>query len=242
MAIGGEVTPATILWAYRRGLFCQPRSVPAEIAEHESLYNVDVRAGDVPVLPGDGNPYAVTWWSPRIRYCIPVTGIKINRSLRGTLRRCGWTTTADQAFDHVIMACRVDRSPAWLTDDLVSAMRTLHADGWAHSVEVWEAGDLVGGLFGCAIGKAFVLDSGFHRRPDAVKAAVIDLASRCASAGLEILDMQVRSEYTIRLGAASMRREEYLSYLAGVSRPVALKTNPAAVARFAPSHGAGGGR
>jgi leucyl/phenylalanyl-tRNA--protein transferase len=242
VAIGGEITPAAILWAYRRGLFCQPRSVPAEIAEYESLYGVDVRAGDVPVLSGDGNPYAVTWWSPRIRYYIPVAGIKINRSLRATLRRCGWTATADLAFDRVITACRNDRSPTWLTDELVSAMCTLHADGWAHSVEVWEADDLVGGLFGCAIGKAFVLDSGFHCRPDAVKAAVIDLASRCAAAGLEILDTQVRSEYTIRLGATSMRREEYLSYVAGGSHPVTLKTNPAAIARFAPGRGAGDGR
>ena len=224
VAVGGRVTAGALLGAYRRAIFCQPRSDPGQIAMNRDLYGPDVRSGDIPVLPGDGDPYSVLWWSPLDRYVIPVGGVRLGRTSRRALRTCTWTTTVDADFEGVLSACRGEREPRWITDDLVAALRDLHAAGWARSIEVWDGERLVGGLFGCALAGVFVMDSAFHVEPEAAKVAIADLARRAAGHGISLLDTQVRTEYTVRMGAFALPRAAYLARLAGDGGPGVIDT------------------
>ena len=211
--IGGELTPQALQGAYRRGLFCQPRCAPEQIARNEAMYGPDVRAGHIPVLPGSGSPYATLWWYPSARYVIPADGIRIGRTLRRTIRNSGWTTTLDADFDGVIAGCRGDREPRWITDELVAVQRALRDAGWTRTIEVWDGGQLIGGLYGCIVGRAFILDSAFRLRPDAAKVAIAAAGHRAAAGGFALLDAQVRTEYTVRMGASPMPRADYLAEL-----------------------------
>lgn len=213
VAIGGEVSAPAVLGAYRRGIFCQPRTEPGEIAANRRLYEPDVAAGYIAVLPGEDDPYATLWWSPATRFVLPADQLHIGRTLRRTLARNGWTTTVDWDVRRVIGACRTGREPCWLTDGLVSALGVLSDHGWIRSVEVWDGDDLIGGLFGCAFEHVFVMDSAFRTRSDAAKVAIVDLARRASHCGIALLDAQVRSEYTDRFGAVSMTRAEYVRQL-----------------------------
>lgn len=229
MAIGGEVTAPAVLGAYRRGIFCQPRNSSRDIAANHKLYGPDVVAGDVPVLPGNGNPYAILWWRPASRFVIPVGHLHIGRTLGKTLARNNWTTTVDTDVQRVITACRAGREPCWLTDELVAALIVLSDYGWIHSLEVRDGDELIGGLFGCAFEQVFVMDSAFRTRPDAVKVAIVDLAARARDCGIALLDAQVRSEYTIRLGAVSIDRAEYMRCLDDGRRNRQLPTDPRSI-------------
>ncbi|SEG18518.1 leucyl/phenylalanyl-tRNA--protein transferase [Nonomuraea solani] len=213
LAVGGELTPETLLGAYRRGIFCQPRSDRDIIARNEATYAPDVKAGHIPVLPGPGNPYATLWWSPASRYAIPVREINVSRSLRRQMRESGWTSTVNADFDGVIAGCRTDREPRWITDELVEALRALHNDGWIRTVEIWHGETLVGGLYGCAMGSVFTMDSAFHTMSGAAKTAIADLADRVAPSGAELLDAQVRTEYTVQMGSRALPRDTYLDCL-----------------------------
>lgn len=212
-AIGGELTPQTLMAAYHRGLLCQPRSDPAEISRNEVAYGPDVRAGHIPVLPGAGNPYALLWWSPHDRYVIPAERIHIGRTLRRAIRDCSWTTTVDADFAGVMAGCRGHREPRWLTDELIAVHEALRSQGKTRTVEVWEGSRLIGGLFGRSLGKVFIMDSAFHVKPHASKVAIADLSRRAAAAGYALLDAQVRTEYTIQLGAVPISSREYLAQL-----------------------------
>jgi len=130
----------------------------------------------------------------------------------------------DADFEGVLAACRGDREPRWITDDLVVALRDLHAAGWVRSIEVWDGDRLIGGLFGCALAGVFVMDSAFHREPEAAKVAIADLARRAAGGGISLLDTQVRTEYTVRMGAFALSRAEYLAQLAGDGGPGVIDT------------------
>jgi leucyl/phenylalanyl-tRNA--protein transferase len=229
VAIGGRLTPGALLGAYRRAIFCQPRNDPEQIRESESIYAPDVRAGDVPLLDGPGNPYSTLWWSPGTRYVLPSAGVHMSRSLRRAIQRSGWETTMDMAAERVIESCRLGRDPCWLTDGLVSALLALRNAGWIRSVEVWEDGDLIGGLFGCAFEHVFVMDSAFHLKPDAAKVAIADLARRASEAGIRLLDAQVRSDYTVQMGAVGIGRAEYLSQLGDGNKARGLATGPRSV-------------
>lgn len=213
VAIGGQITADSLLGAYRRAMFCQPRTDPEQIALNRSLYSPDVSSGDIPTLPGDGDPYAALWWSPQVRYVIPTNEVRLGRTSRRTLRNSAWTTTVDTDFDGVIRACRGEREPRWLTDELISALRELWGARWVRTVEVWDDTRLVGGLFGCALAGVFIMDSAFHVEPEAAKVAIADLGRRAAGGGITLLDTQVRSEYTVRMGAREMPRDEYLERL-----------------------------
>ncbi len=107
-----------------------------------------MRAGDIPLLSSNGNSYATLWWSPAVRYVIPVGKLHLGHSLRQTIRRNDWVTTLDAEFDGVIAGCRGDRKPRWITDELVEALRALKQAGWVHTAEVWNDDQLIGGLFG----------------------------------------------------------------------------------------------
>lgn len=225
VAIGGGVTPGALLGAYRRAIFCQPRCDQDEIARDEATYAPDVRAGDIPVLPGNNNPYATLWWSPAVRYVIPAGKLHMSRSLRQTIRRNDWVTTFDAEFDGVMAGCRSDRKPRWITDELVEALRVLKHAGWVHTAEVWANDQLIGGLFGWALGSVFVMESAFHRAPDAAKVAIADLARRAGSSGITLLDTEVKSKYTLQLGASPISREEYLIQLEGCTGPRTIQAD-----------------
>jgi leucyl/phenylalanyl-tRNA--protein transferase len=217
VAIGGELTPGAILGAHHRAVFCQARCDQRQIAANESTYGPDVSVGDVPLLSSTGNPYSILWWSPAVRYVIPTDNVHLGRAARRSIRTNDWQTTLDTDFDGVIAGCRRDREPRWLTDELVESLRVLAEANWVHTVEVWEDSELIGGLFGCSAGSVFVMESAFHARPDAAKVAVADTASRVADAGITLLDTEVKSDYTVRMGAFAMPRRDYLSHLSACS-------------------------
>jgi leucyl/phenylalanyl-tRNA---protein transferase len=166
----------------------------------------------------------VAWWSPDPRLIMDVRHVHIGRNVRRQLRNGPeWATTANHSFQRVAEECRGRREPRWLTDTLLEGLLDLHQMGWAHSVEVWEGNDLVGGAFGIGIGGTFSGDSMFNRRPNAARVAVADLAARCAHAGGGAIDAQWDSPFLRSLGADPMPRAGYLSMLAaGSSRRLAL--------------------
>jgi leucyl/phenylalanyl-tRNA--protein transferase len=187
LAWGGDLEPATLLDAYAHGIFPWPTS--------------------------DGTVY---WWSPDPRAVLPLDGLHISRSLARTLRSGRLRCTLDQAFAAVVAGC-ADRpgEGTWITAGTAIAYEELHALGHAHSVEVWDAGrTLVGGLYGVALGGAFMGESMFHRVPDASKVALVHLADRLRGAGFTLLDAQVPTPHLERLGARTVRRSEYLRRLA----------------------------
>jgi len=185
VGFGADLEPATLVHAYRHGIFPWPH-------------------------PGAPLP----WFSPDPRGVLPLDGLAVSRSLRQRLRRCGWHTTVDQAFDAVIAAC-ADRGAAgtWITAPMRAAYRRLHRLGWAHSLEVWADGVLAGGLYGIGIGGVFTGESMFHRAADASKVALVDLVARLAEAGGSLVDVQVLTPHLERLGALEVQRSDYLALL-----------------------------
>jgi|SRR5579875_522973 len=231
-ALGGQISPESLLGAQRRAIFCQPREDQADIDLNKQIYAPDVKAGDIPILSGGIDPYATLWWSPATRYVIPVEQVRVGRSLRRTLRTCNWNTSLDRDFNGVIAGCREGRSPRWITDQMVAGLRTLHQSGWVHTAEVWDREDLIAGVFGYAIGSVFVMESSFHRKRDAGKVAIVDLACRSRAGGLALLDFEVESEYAVGLGACPLAREDYLRYLQTSSAPSVLDANVEHVSRL----------
>jgi leucyl/phenylalanyl-tRNA---protein transferase len=130
--------------------------------------------------------------------------------------------------------CRAGREPRWLTDPLLGSLIELHQEGWAHSVEVWLDGELVGGAMGIGIGRTVSGDSLFGRRPGAAAIAVADLAARLGQAGGLLLDAQWDSPFLRSLGAAPMPRERYLPLLGLSAEPVALPAQPLSARRLSP--------
>jgi leucyl/phenylalanyl-tRNA---protein transferase len=196
LALGADLEPGTLLAAYRAGLFPMP-------------------------LAGMREP---AWFSPDPRGIVPLEEFRPSRSLRRSARR--FTVTADSAFAEVIAGCADRRRPgAWITRDVRAAYERLHALGWAHSIEVWDAeGTLAGGLYGVEIGGLFAAESKFHRRTDASKVALAALVERlrAVGGGARLLDVQWTTPHLASLGARDVPRPEYLRLLAG-----ALETPPA---------------
>jgi leucyl/phenylalanyl-tRNA---protein transferase len=213
VAFHDDLDPRTLLEAYRHGMY----SFPAETAEQhlmrEVTYEPDVAAGRVRVLGDAGNPYAVAWCSPDPRPLVFTEGARVRRSTRQRLRRMEWTTTVDICFERVVEHCRAGREPQWLTDRLVAAMCLLHESGHAHSVEVWDGDDLVGGTFGVRAGGIFSADSQFTGRSGAAEVAVADLVRRLAESGGVAVDVQNDGEYPRLLGARPVPRTRYLDLL-----------------------------
>ena len=161
-------------------------------------------------------------------------------SLRARLRRCGWETTVDRAFAAVIDAC-ADRPGAglapgegtWITPPMRTAYRRLHELGHAHSLEVWDGDELVGGLYGIGVGGVFTGESMFHLATDASKVALVDLAARLVEAGGRLIDVQVVTPHLATLGARDLPRAEFLALLALVrDDPVRLAAERRRVARL----------
>lgn len=184
IAVGGDLDAGTILQGYRKGLF--PMHLP------------------------DGR---LAWWSPTMRGVLPLDGLKVSRSLRRSTR--SFTTTIDAAFDDVVEGCAdPDRPHGWITAEIARAYKDLHRFGWAHSVEAWAGPELVGGLYGVAIGGAFFGESMFHRRSDASKVALVRLVDHLRGCGATLLDVQWATEHLVSLGVVEIPREDYLERLA----------------------------
>jgi leucyl/phenylalanyl-tRNA---protein transferase len=187
-------------------------------------------------LVGPGDPYWVAWWSPDPRPVIGAGGVHLGRNVRKQLRRHDLRTTADAAFGRVARECRADREPRWLTDPLLATLTSLHAGGWAHSIEVWRDGDLVGGAIGIGIGRVFSGDSLFGRSPGAAAIAVADLAARLDSAAHGLLiDAQWDSPFLRSLGAELLPRERYLPFLTCSAERIALPGEPRPARRLLPA-------
>jgi leucyl/phenylalanyl-tRNA--protein transferase len=198
VGVGADLEPATLLAAYRRGLF---------------------------PMPGDpGMP--MLWWSPDPRGILPLDRLRVSRSLRASVRRM--EVRVDTAFDEVIRACAdPSRDSGWISRAIIDAYTELHELGWAHSVEAWQDDRLVGGLYGVAIGGLFAGESMFHRVTDASKVALVGLVDllRDEHAERRVLDVQWSTPHLASLGVVEMARSTYLELLRsalGVPLPAAF--------------------
>lgn len=192
VGIGADLEPGTMLAAYRSGLF--------------------------PMRITLGGPLA--WWSPDPRGILPLDGLHVSRSLRRASRR--FSITVDTAFRSVMEACADPIRPhGWIDATFLDAYCELHRLGWAHSVEVWSVDDqLVGGVYGIAIGGFFAGESMFHRATDASKVALLALVERLVSGGGALFDVQWTTDHLASLGAVDVDRERYLELLAdALARP-----------------------
>ena len=152
------------------------------------------------------------WVEPRNRAIIPLDGFHVSRSLRRTLRSGRFAVTRDRDFAGVIAAC-ADREETWINDELERAMIALHRSGHAHSIEVWHDEELVGGLYGVKLGRAFFGESMFSRRTDASKVALAWLVARLKAGNFSLLDCQFMTEHLASLGAVTIPRETYVALL-----------------------------
>jgi leucyl/phenylalanyl-tRNA--protein transferase len=209
VAFHNDLSPHTLLDAYRHGLYPFPNEGDEQKIMIELTYE-----GRVPVLGESQDPYAVAWCSPDPRPVIFVDQVRIQRSLAKQLRnKVEWTTTLDACFERVVLQCRKGREPRWLTDELVASLRRLHEEGHAHSVEVWEGDELVGGTFGVRIGGVFSADSQFTLRSGAAKVAIACLVRRVAESGGVAVDVQHDGDHARLIGAVPVPRAQYLDLL-----------------------------
>ncbi len=184
LAIGGDLRPDRLLSAYRSGVF--------------PWYS-------------DNDP--VCWWSPDPRAIFELDRFHASRRLLRTLRSGRFITTVNREFHGVIRKCAERPEGTWITEEMIVAYETLQALGHAHSVETWIDGELVGGLYGVAIGGFFAGESMFSRRSDASKVALAATVDRLRQRGFELFDIQFLTPHTRSLGAHEISRKEYLDRL-----------------------------
>ena len=154
------------------------------------------------------------WVEPRSRAILPLEHFHASRSLRKVIRSGRFQVTRDRCFPDIITAC-ADRDETWINAEIERAMLTLHATGHAHSIETWHDGQLVGGLYGVKLGRAFFGESMFSRMPDASKVALAWLVARMKAGGFTLLDCQFMTDHLASLGAVSVPRERYVALLSG---------------------------
>lgn len=192
LAAGGDLSPQRLLAAYRQGIF--------------PWYS----AGE-PIL----------WWSPDPRMVLFPSELRITRSLAKTLSNADYEVRLDTDFAAVIAACattpRPGQSGTWITAEMQAAYNRLHALGHAHSVETWQRGRLIGGLYGVAIGRVFCGESMFSHASDASKIALAHLCRFLTARGFGIIDCQMYTAHLASLGARSIPRAEYLAHLAALT-------------------------
>lgn len=183
VAVGGRLEPDLVVHAYRHGVF--------------PWYD----AGD-PVM----------WWSPDPRGILPLEALHVPRRLARTLRSGRFEVHADRAFETVVRACAENRPEGtWIHEDVVRCYGEMHAAGHAHSLEVYEEGALVGGLYGVRFGGGFAAESMFHRVRDASKAALVSLVDRLRQRGFLLLDVQFPTPHLEQFGCVAIPRAEYLA-------------------------------
>jgi leucyl/phenylalanyl-tRNA---protein transferase len=189
-----ELTPELLLNAYAVGIFPM-----AEARDDPELY----------------------WIDPERRGILPLERFHVPRSLRRTLRRDPFVIRVDSAFRDVVAGCAepsAERPESWINDDIRTVYGTLFDAGYAHSVECWDDGRLVGGLYGVAIGGAFFGESMFSRARDASKVALVHLVARLEAGGFRLLDTQFVTAHLARFGAVEIARDEYRKRLRSALR------------------------
>ncbi len=185
LALGGDLSPARLLMAYQRGIFPW-------------------------FSPGD----PILWWSPDPRAVLWPEQFHLSRSMARFHKRSPYHVTLNHDFGQVIAGCAQDRDEGtWITPDIVLAYHRLHELGYAHSIEVWEGDELVGGMYGVSQGALFCGESMFSRRVNASKTALLVLCEDFLRQGGQLIDCQVLNEHTASLGATDIPRREYLQHL-----------------------------
>ncbi|WP_052417576.1 leucyl/phenylalanyl-tRNA--protein transferase [Cellvibrio mixtus] len=200
LAVGGDLSPERILAAYHRGIF--PWFNP-----------------DDPIL----------WWSPSPRTVIYPHQLHLSRSLRKLLRKEIYRVTFDNCFEDVMRACAQPRSYAdgtWISEDIIAGYTELHRRGFAHSVEVWQENQLVGGLYGIALGKVFFGESMFSRADNASKFGFAHLVRQLCEWNFELIDCQVANDHLFSLGAIEIPREEFQKILVNFVREPSVYSQP----------------
>lgn len=188
LAIGGDLSPDRLLLAYHNGIF--------------------------PWF-SEGEP--ILWWSPDPRLVLFPDEFKPSKSLRKIIRRQIFDITLDQAFPEVIRECaqvRIEHQEGtWIVSDMIDAYCQLHESGFAHSVEAWQAGKLVGGLYGVSLGRCFFGESMFSRVSNASKVAFAGLVDYLKAHAFDLIDCQVTTQHLISLGATEIPRQRFLDLL-----------------------------
>ncbi|MEK6219442.1 MAG: leucyl/phenylalanyl-tRNA--protein transferase [Psychrobacter cryohalolentis] len=200
VAIGGDLAPETLISAYAQGLF-----------------------------PWFNDDEPIAWWCPEPRCVMQPTDYQPSKSLRKQANRSRWQLTLNQAFDEVIHACSLPRSNGvnddlnesqpegehtWIHDEMIEAYTELHAQGFAHSIEVWDdKGTLVGGLYGLKIGGIYFGESMFHIASNASKLAFWGLMRLCEQSNVNLVDCQLPNDHLMSLGAITLSRTEFLAQL-----------------------------
>ncbi len=190
LAAGGGLSPARLLEAYRHGIF--------------PWYS-----GDEPIL----------WWSPDPRMVLYCAEVKVSRSLAKSVRNKGYELRIDTAFREVLAGCagpRQGEGGTWLGEDMRKAYAALHRAGHAHSFETWRQGELVGGLYGVALGRMFFGESMFSRATDASKVALVGLVEALRRRDFPLIDCQVRTPLLASLGAREIPRRAFLREIAAL--------------------------
>lgn len=187
LALGGDLSVERLKLAYRNGIF--------------PWY--------------DRKP--IMWWSPDPRFVLFPEELIVSTSMRKILSRKQFDLTLNQAFGQVIRHCattkREGQQGTWITRDMEKAYVQLHEEGWAVSAEAWQAGKLVGGLYGIRIGKVFCGESMFSLVPNASKAAFLNFVPMLQAEGVELIDCQVHTDHLASLGAKMISRKSYLEFL-----------------------------
>ena len=186
LAVGGDLSVPRLLLAYRSGIF-----------------------------PWTINP--ITWWSPDPRAILELEQFHLSRSSAKVLRRERFQVTMDRAFRQVMEGCAAPapgRRDTWISPRFIDAYTLLHKEGHAHSVECWDGAELVGGIYGVAIGGFFAGESMFHRVSDASKMALFTLVQHLRRRGFGLFDIQMLTPITRRLGGVEIPRQTYLQRLA----------------------------
>ncbi len=192
LAVGGDLSVTRLLAAYRGGIF--------------PWYD------EPPIL----------WWSPDPRLILEPEGLRVSKSLRKTLRQGRFEIRADTAFAAVVQACAETPRPGedgtWITPDMQRAYLRLHEQGYAHCLETWRDGRLVGGIYGVGLGRVFFGESMFHRETNASKVALVALVDWLRAEGVDLIDCQVTSEHLLSLGAKEIPRALFLERLREATR------------------------
>lgn len=193
LAAGGDLGTERLLNAYRRGIF--------------PWYD-------------EGQP--ILWWAPDPRCILRPCDLRVSKRLARYARRSHLTLRFNTAFGDVIRTCagaRESQLGTWITAEMITAYEQLHANAWAHSVEVWDKEQLVGGLYGLCIGRVFFGESMFSAVDNASKFAMLGLASQMLSHDLELIDCQVVSQHLMTMGATTIPRHEFTALLSALCQP-----------------------
>jgi leucyl/phenylalanyl-tRNA--protein transferase len=192
LAVGGDLSSHRLMNAYRHGIF-----------------------------PWFNEYDPILWWAPDPRMVLFTDQIKVSKSLQKSIRKSQLTITMDKAFGNVMAACAIPRknkegdieAGTWIHPEMITAYTELHQQGIAHSIECWHKGELVGGLYGLAIGKIFFGESMFSRRADSSKIALVSLCRQLQRWGFPLIDCQVYSKHLASMGAKEVDRQLFINYL-----------------------------